>query len=149
MSRVARLCSLAAELGRHTYSGQSHMQASTLPPATLLAFGVLWILGAVGGLYFWFGSNAGDKRQLYPWVSGVMLVGVLGFAYFVVQPPLGFFGLLAIFGTLSTVVHARSTLFCPQCARMIYRGPLAARVNYCPRCGRPLDQSHTPAAPTQ
>lgn len=114
---------------------------TSLPRLDLLAFGILWILGAAGSLYFWFGRNAEDKRQLYPWYIGLMLVAMLGFAYFVVQPPLGFFALFAVFGAVSTVVHARSTVFCPQCGRMIYRGRLVARVDYCPRCGHPLDQS--------
>ena len=45
------------------------MQAASLHLA-LVFLGAFWLIGGAGGLYFWFGSNAVDKRQLYPWFSG-------------------------------------------------------------------------------
>ena len=116
------------------------MQAASLPALTLVFFGALWLIGAAGGLYFWFGFNAVDKRQLYPWFSGSTLVLTLGLAYFVVQVPLPFMLFLAVIAVAGTVFHVRTTTFCPRCARMIYRGMLVGRVEYCPRCGLELDR---------
>ena len=125
------------------------MQPTSLPQGALLWFGTVWIFGAVGSLYFWLGTNAEDKRQLYPWFMGLTLFAMLCFVYFGVHLPVFLVGLFAVFGTVGAVIHIRSTIFCPRCARMIYRGLLLGSVNYCPRCGQglnqALDQSHTPA----
>jgi hypothetical protein len=123
------------------------MSVASFPQLTWVWFGTLWAVGGIGTLYFWFGSNAEDKRQLYPWFMGLTLFLVLCFAYFVVQPPLPFLGLFALVGVASAVVHVRITKFCPRCARMIYRGMLAGRVDYCPRCGLALDRPQTQALP--
>lgn len=122
------------------------MQAASLPPNSLIFFGALWLIGLGGGLYFWFGSNAVDKRQLYPWFSGASLILMLGFAYFVAQVPLPFMLFIAAIAVAGTVFHVRMTTFCPRCARMIYRGMLVGRVDYCPRCGLELDRPPNPNA---
>lgn len=120
------------------------MQSTSLPPIALVFFGALWLIWAAGGLYFWFGSNAVDKRQLYPWFSGSTLILTLGLAYFVAQVPLVLMLFIAAAGVGATVLHVRATTFCPRCGRMIYRGMLVGRADYCPRCGLALDRPPNP-----
>ena len=116
------------------------MQVTSVPPLTWVWFGTIWVVGGIGSLYFWFGTSADDKRQLYPWFTGLMLLLFLGFTYFVIQAPPLFLAFFAIFGVASMVFHVRMTKFCPKCARMIYRGWLFSRVDFCPRCGLALDR---------
>ena len=116
------------------------MQVASLPQLTWLWFGTLWVVGGIGSLYFWFGSNAEDKRQLYPWFMTLMLLLMLGFVYFAVQAPLPFLALFALFGIASTVFHVKRTKFCLKCGRMVYRGGFFNRADFCPRCGLALDR---------
>ncbi len=113
-------------------------------PALLLWFGAFFLTSAGGGLYFWFGTNASNKRQLYPWYSLFSGVLFLGFVFFSGAPPA--FLIFAIPAVAwASYAHARTTVFCPRCARMIYRGRWLNQTNFCPRCGQALDQSlHQP-----
>jgi len=79
-------------------------------------------------------------------VQRLDLILVLGFAYFVAQVPLPFMLVFAAIAVAGTVFHVRMTTFCPRCARMIYRGMLVSRVDYCPRCGLELDRPLNPNA---
>ena len=95
---------------------------------------------AVGGLYFWFGSDAVAKRQSYPWFLGVTVALLAGFLYFGIQAPIGVIVLVGLFASLGAVTHARTTTFCSSCARMVNRGLFGTLANFCPRCGRALDK---------
>ena len=116
------------------------MPVGSPPPIIWIWFGTMWVVGGLGTLYFWFGTDVEDKRQLFPWFTGLLLVLVLGFVYFVIQAPPAILGIFALFGIANTVYHVRMTTFCPKCARMIYRGRLFNRVNFCPRCGLAVGQ---------
>jgi hypothetical protein len=123
------------------------MQSAAPPIAAFVIFGAIWLIGLVGGLYFWFGSSAANKQWLLPWFTGSTLILILGFAIFVVRPPFPFLIIFAVLGVVSSVAHVRMTTFCPRCARMIYRGWFVSRVSYCPRCGLALDQPTPATAP--
>ena len=116
------------------------MQTSASSPIVLLWFGAIFIVAGLGHLYFWFGSNAEDKRQLFPWFSAITAVLFLGFMYFAADTPVPLLLFFGVFLTIGAVIHVRLTTFCPRCARMIYRGVWTARVSYCPRCGLALDR---------
>jgi hypothetical protein len=122
------------------------MQASTVPTIVILWFGAIFVVNGVGGLYFWFGRNADDKRQLFPWFSALTAILFLGFVYFAVGAPAPVLAFVAVLLTIGTVAHVRLTVFCPRCARMIYRSVLSARVSFCPRCGLALDRAPNPSA---
>ena len=96
-------------------------------------------MAAVGGLYFWFGSDAVAKRQAYPWFLAVTVVLLTGLLYFGVQAPIGVAVTVALFAALGAFIHAQTTVFCPSCARMINRGLFGTLANFCPRCGKALD----------
>ncbi len=117
------------------------MPAPGNPPIVLLWFGALFVVTGVGHLYFWFGSNAEDKCQFFPWFSAVTALLFLGFMYFAIDAPAGIVLLFAVFLTIGALIHVRLTAFCPRCARMIYRGVWIARVSFCPRCGLALDRA--------
>ena len=115
------------------------MSSSGLGTIGLVWLGTFVVISAASSLYFWFGENAEDKRQLYPWAMVLSGGLFLGFAFFAVQMPLPFFGFFVIIVLVSTMLHIRQTTFCPKCARMIYRGRWLSRVAFCPRCGHALD----------
>ena len=116
------------------------MQVATLPPLTWVWFGTLWVVGGIGGMYFWYGSDAEDKRQLYPWFLTLTSCLMLGLIYFVVHPPVFFLLFFTAFAVVGGVIHVKFTAFCPRCARMINRGMFSYRVDFCPRCGLRLPQ---------
>jgi hypothetical protein len=111
---------------------------------------VIW-LGAyagvtvVGGLYYLFGSDAVAKRQSYPWFLAFAMALFTGLVYFGLQMPIGSALAWVLFGSVIAVVHARTTVFCPSCARMI-TGSWSNRIlfgnlaDFCPRCGKRLDK---------
>jgi len=117
------------------------MLAPGSPPIVLLWFGAIFVVTGAGHLYFWFGSNAEDKRQLFPWFSAVSALLFLGFLYFAMDAPAGVLVMFGVFLTIGALIHVRLTTFCPRCARMIYRGVWSARVSFCPRCGLALDRA--------
>ena len=117
------------------------MLAPDSPPIVLLWFGAIFVVTGAGHLYFWFGSNAEDKRQLFPWFSAVNALLFLGFLYFAIDAPAGVLVMFGVFLTIGALIHVRLTTFCPRCARMIYRGVWSARVSFCPRCGLALDRA--------
>ncbi len=113
-------------------------------PSAFLWFAAFVVVALAGNAYFWFGKNPHDKRQLFPWFSLLVAVIIVGFLYFGVQAHLPVVVACAAFVAIISVVNARLTAFCPRCARLIRRGLLSARVDYCPRCGVHLDATLPP-----
>ena len=114
---------------------------SSVTPIGLVWFAALFVTNGVGILYFWYGTSAADKRQFFPWFSALTAVLFLGLLYFGVQAPLPLVAVVGVFVGVGAAVHVQFTTFCPRCARMIIRGVLSARVDFCPRCGLPLDRT--------
>ena len=106
---------------------------------TFPIFFVVWIaLGVAGFFLFYVSRNVQFKKKYFPWY--VILAGVL-FVFYALGMglPSEMLYFMVPVVVLITFLNIRSTKFCDNCGRTIFKQTWFTRVEYCAKCGAKLN----------
>lgn len=113
----------------------------------LIWFTLYVAVSVIGGSYYWFGGDPQEKRETFPWFLALAALLFMCLVLFGFHVSIGIGALLAVLVAAVTTRNILSITFCGQCARIVDRGLLRKRANFCPECGAPLDDGSADQLP--